>query len=224
MKLNEVVPWGRTRDENQRMFNLTDADLSKRILGVGDGPASFNVEMTAAGHSVTSVDPIYAFSARQLQERIDETYKTVIEQMHKNTHQYNWTNFRNADELGQERMKAMNQFLSDYENGREQGRYQAVSLPKLPFNDQSFDVALCSHLLFLYSDQLSESFHLESIRELIRVANEVRIFPLISLNGQPSPYLNAVLSDCEVKGIQSELVNVDYHFQKGAYQLLRLYM
>lgn len=84
MKLNEIVPWGRTLDEYRRMFTLADADLTKRILGVGDGPASFNAEMTAAGHFVTSIDPIYAFSAEQLKTRIDDTYKTVIEQMCRN--------------------------------------------------------------------------------------------------------------------------------------------
>lgn len=222
MNLNEVIPWGRTLAEYQRMFNLTDSDLGKRILGVGDGPASFNTEMTTDNHSVTSIDPIYAFSAAALQKRISDTYQTVIEQVRKNADQYNWTTFRDADELGQERMKAMEQFLNDYETGSKQGRYLTISLPKLPFTDRSFDLALCSHLLFLYSDHLSEEFHLESIHELIRVAHEVRIFPLISLNGQRSPYLNKVLTACQTLGIQADILTVGYHFQKGAYQMLRI--
>ena len=40
--LDQVVPWGRSFDEYRRMFALTDADLSRVILGCGDGPASFN--------------------------------------------------------------------------------------------------------------------------------------------------------------------------------------
>jgi hypothetical protein len=39
--LDKVVPWGRSFDEYVRMFDLTPADLGKRILGCGDGPASF---------------------------------------------------------------------------------------------------------------------------------------------------------------------------------------
>ncbi|GAB4042533.1 SAM-dependent methyltransferase [Spirosoma jeollabukense] len=222
MKLSEVVPWGRTLDEYQRMFNLTDADLEKRILGVGDGPASFNTEMTKAGRSVVSVDPIYEFSGQELKKRIDDTYDTVIDQMRKNKDRYHWTTFCDVDQLGCKRMQAMAQFLSDYEDGQQQGRYVANALPGLPFADWSFDVALCSHLLFLYSEQLPEAFHLESVRELCRVASEVRIFPLISLNGQPSPYLNSVLADCQARGIRTEIVSVDYHFQKGANQMLRL--
>lgn len=46
---------------------------------------------------------------------------------------------------------------------------------------RSFDLAVCSHLLFLYSEHLSEDFHVESIKELCRVAGEARIFPLLEL-------------------------------------------
>ena len=60
--LDQIVPWGRTFDEYRRMFALTDADLTRRILGCGDGPASFNAEATLRGVRVLSIDPIYASS------------------------------------------------------------------------------------------------------------------------------------------------------------------
>ena len=64
MKLEQVVPWGRSLAEYRAMFTLSEEDLQKRILGCGDGPASFNAEMTASGKpTVTSVDPLYAFEA-----------------------------------------------------------------------------------------------------------------------------------------------------------------
>jgi hypothetical protein len=66
MKLNEVVPWGRTLQEYKLMFALSDTDLNKKILGCGDGPASFNTEMTELGYSVVSIDPIYEFSVDQI--------------------------------------------------------------------------------------------------------------------------------------------------------------
>lgn len=222
MKLTEIVPWGRTLAEYQHMFSLTDSDLSKRILGVGDGPASFNAQMTAAGYSVVSVDPIYAFTADEIERRIADTYPIIIEQVEKNAHQYNWTTFRHVDQLGAERMNAMKQFLDDYKSGDGASRYLNVSLPRLPFADQSFDIALCSHLLFLYSEQLSETFHQDSVTELVRIAKEVRIFPLTTLNGQPSPYLDGILAACRAKNVRAEVVSVDYHFQKGACQMLQL--
>ena len=47
--LNQVIPWGRSLQEYKRMFNLSAEELDLRILGVGDGPASFNSEMNALG-------------------------------------------------------------------------------------------------------------------------------------------------------------------------------
>ncbi len=52
MKLEEVVPWGRTLAEYQSMFSLSETDLTAKILGCGDGPASFNAEMMKLGYSV----------------------------------------------------------------------------------------------------------------------------------------------------------------------------
>jgi hypothetical protein len=66
MKLSEIIPWGRTFAEYRLMFDLSDADLNKRILGCGDGPASFNAEMTELGYTVVSIDPVYQFSAPEI--------------------------------------------------------------------------------------------------------------------------------------------------------------
>ena len=38
--IDEVVPWGRRLDEYRAMFDLSECDLKRRILGCGDGPAS----------------------------------------------------------------------------------------------------------------------------------------------------------------------------------------
>ncbi|MCI5142695.1 MAG: SAM-dependent methyltransferase, partial [Candidatus Electrothrix sp. ATG1] len=40
-QLKEIVPWGRSFQEYVAMFALSEDDLGKRILGCGDGPASF---------------------------------------------------------------------------------------------------------------------------------------------------------------------------------------
>jgi ubiquinone/menaquinone biosynthesis C-methylase UbiE len=46
-------------------------------------------------------------------------------------------------------MAAMQVFLDDHVLGRVEGRYVAAELPALPVADASFDLALCSHFLFL---------------------------------------------------------------------------
>jgi hypothetical protein len=83
-------------------------------------------------------------------------------------------------------MAAMNDFLADYAAGKAQARYIDAELPNLPFPDLSFDLGLCSHFLFLYTTQLGETFHQRAIREMCRVASEVRIFPLVALGSTSS--------------------------------------
>lgn len=222
MELKEVVPWGRTLAEYKLMFNLSDLDLKSSILGCGDGPASFNAEMTEQGYSVVSIDPIYQFSAAQIKQRVEDTYEPIISQVRENSDRYVWQNFKSPEELGQARLAAMEAFLLDYEQGKAAGRYQYQSLPNLEFADQQFDLCLCSHLLFLYSDQLSLDFHLESIHRLLQIAAEVRIFPLLKLDCERSPYVEIVVQELLNQGFKIHVPNVDYEFQKGGNQMLRI--
>ncbi len=204
------------------MFNLSEADLNAQILGCGDGPASFNAEMTELGYSVTSFDPIYQFSAQQIEERIEAVYDTVISQVKQNAHRYVWKNFRDADQLGKCRLAAMKKFLADYETGKKEARYLPQSLPNLDLSDNQFELCLCSHFLFLYSQQRSIDFHLSSIRELLRVCSEIRIFPLLQLDSQPSSYVESVIQECDRQGYQVQIQQVAYEFQKGGNQMLKI--
>ncbi len=218
--LEKIVPWGRSFDEYVAMFSLTESDLEKRILGCGDGPASFNAEMTRRGGKVTSVDPIYQFSAREIKERINATYYDVMEQTRKNRDEFFWKHIKTVEELGLIRMEAMDKFLADYSAG--DGRYVNAELPSLPFGDKGFDIALCSHFLFLYGKQLSVEFHLQSVKELCKVASEVRIFPLLELGAKKSRHLEEVVQALEEDEYECGIEKVTYEFQKGGNQMLRV--
>ena len=52
VKLNDIVPWGRTMDEYQRMFGLSASGMAGGILGCGDGPASFNAEVVKVNYQL----------------------------------------------------------------------------------------------------------------------------------------------------------------------------
>ncbi len=220
--LENVVPWGRSFDEYAAMFALSEDDLQKRILGCGDGPASFNSLHSRQGGRVLSVDPLYRFSAEEVRRRIGETYSDVMEQTRKNMHEFIWKDIRTVDELGRLRMTAMEEFLSDYPLGLEQGRYVDGTLPQLPFPDGEFDLAVCSHLLFLYSEQFSADFHIASIRELCRVAGEVRIFPLLELGARKSRHLQAVTAGLNAEGYNLSIIPVPYEFQVGGNQMMKV--
>jgi hypothetical protein len=222
ISLENVVPWGRTMNEYERMFSLTNADLSRSILGCGDGPASFNSQWTARGGQVLSVDPIYAFSAGEIEKRVRDTYEVIIRGVRENPDDFVWNDIASPEALGELRLSAMRRFLEDFEIGKQQGRYIEASLPNLPFAGKQFDLALVSHLLFLYSEQLDLNFHRAALEELCRVAREVRIFPLLALGSVPSPHLEPIVNEWRARDYQVDLVRVNYEFQKGGHTMLRL--
>jgi hypothetical protein len=223
MELEKIVPWGRSKKEYMEMFNLTREDLlSKRILGCGDGPSSFNTEVDYDEGKVVSVDPLYGYSKQEIMQRIDEVREEVMAQVKAHADNFVWKNIPDIESLEHMRIEVMMEFLMDYEDGREEGRYIKASLPELPFEDQRFDLALSSHLLFLYSDQLDREFHIRAIEEMLRVASEARIFPLLTLNNTPSPHLEAVMAHFRDRGYDVEVVKTAYEFQKGADEMLRI--
>lgn len=218
-RLDNIVPWGRKCEEYVRMFSLDECDLQKKILGCGDGPASFNAEMTKRNSNVVSVDPVYKFSAAQIRERVEIIRPVIMAETRMHQSQFVWDFFKDPDELERYRMQAIARFLDDFEIGQNEGRYIQGQLPNLPFQDQSFELSLVSHLLFLYSDLMDTSVHLQSIRELLRVSQEVRIFPLLNLETCRSqhvdPVINAFSGQWDVK-----IVRVDYEFQAGGNEMM----
>jgi hypothetical protein len=197
------------------MFALSTDDLSGGTLGCGDGPASFNAEAMAAGHAVVSCDPIYALAAGDIRRRVEETYETILSQVRLHPEQFVWDFFCDADDLGRHRLATMHRFLGDFDRGKQEGRYLAASLPSLPFADGEFHLAVVSHLLFLYSEHLDAAFHVESAFELLRVAGEVRIFPLLTLDRRWSPHVEPVRSALVAAGYTVEVIAVPYEFQRA---------
>ena len=220
--IDGVVPWGRTMAEYCGMFDLGERDLRGRILGCGDGPASFNAEMSAQGYRVVSVDPLYAFPAEAIEQRVEETYEIIMEQLARNREDFVWTYVPSLPALGQRRMGAMRRFLADFARGKTEGRYLDASLPDLPFDDNAFDLALSSHFLFLYSEQFDLTFHVRALQEMLRVATEARAFPLLQIGGAPSPHVQGVIDAFTAEGIQARIEDVPYEFQRGGSRMLRL--
>ena len=221
--LDKAVPWGRTFDEYVRMFDLSAANLASRILDCAGGPASFNAEVRGFGGKAVSCDPIYEFSRAEIARRVEETRDTILKMTYEAREHFVWREIKSVEHLSQIRMAAMQQFLDDLPAGVSEGRYRVAELPALPFRDAEFDLALCSHFLFTYSDILSLEFHLASIRELCRVAREARIFPVLASFGiARSPHLANVLGVLTSEGYRCELQRVQYEFQKGGNEMLRV--
>ncbi|MFN6560786.1 MAG: SAM-dependent methyltransferase [Nostoc sp. ChiSLP01] len=222
MVLDKVVPFGRSMDEYIKIFNLTNADLNKKIIGVGDGPASFNAEMTRQGKSVVSIDPLYQFSGDRILQRFNEVVDNIINQVKATPNDWVWSYHKSPEDLRHNRVKVIQEFLADYQNGKNTNRYIFGELPNLAYNNQEFDIALCSHLLFLYSDQLDYDFHLNSVGEMLRIAQEIRIFPLIDLMLKPSPHLERIIKYYNNKGYKINIEKVEYELQPGGNKMLKI--
>lgn len=221
LEYREVLPWGRSFAEYEQMFRLTPSDTRKKILGCADGPASFNAGMRKRGQRIVSCDPLYTFTPDQIRSRIAGAFVDVMAQTRKNAHLFVWSAIRSSGHLAQVRMEAMTDFLADYELASD-GRYVAGELPSLPFAENSFDLALCSHFLFLYSARLSLTFHLRAVSELCRVAREVRIFPLVTLDAETSPHLDPLVDNLKRSGYAVALERVGYEFQRGGNMMMRI--
>lgn len=204
------------------MFSLTDDDLSGRIVGCADGPAAFNAAMARRGERVVSCDPLYGFSGGEIRARIDATRAFLVAAAREAADRFVWNRITSPEDLGRVRMAAMEEFLSDYDAGRREGRYLPLSLPSLALPDDAFDLALCSHFLLLYSSELDFDFHVRAVREMCRVAPEARIFPLLDLEGRRSSHLEPLVAALRDAGLLAVIEDVDYEFQRGGNEMLRV--
>jgi hypothetical protein len=55
---------------------------------------------------------------------------------------------------------------------------------------------------------------------MCRVADEARVFPLLTYDGEPSPLLAPVVEELRAQGYETKVRPVPYEFQRGGDQLL----
>ncbi|KYD10268.1 hypothetical protein B4119_4229 [Parageobacillus caldoxylosilyticus] len=106
---------------------------------------------------------------------------------------------------------------------RNKNRYIPAVLPTLPFDDKQFDLTLSANFLFLYEDKLDYEFHLQTIKELMRVTkDEVRIFPTTNFACERYKYLDKLIRDIHSLGWITEEIKVPYEFQKNTNTMLKI--
>ncbi len=140
VQLEQVVPFGRSLAEYIQMFNLTDADLQTAILGVGDGPASFNAEGTRLGYRIKSIDLLYVLNAlrksaiafmRYFYAVVDQ----VIAQVEQAPDDWVWTYHGSPAGLRQNRERVTQLFCEDFDQRKHQDCSRlsfALPLSRLP--------------------------------------------------------------------------------------------
>ncbi|UOE95767.1 class I SAM-dependent methyltransferase [Alkalihalobacillus sp. LMS39] len=218
--LDRVVFIGRTFEEYLSIFQLTEKELQqKRVLDCPAGACSFTAVANKKGMDVTACDIAYVHQAKALLEKGKLDIEHAMEQVQKEKDLYVWDYFNDVTELAETRKQALADCYEHMVSTPD--RYHAVTLPSLPFQDHEFDIILSAHFLFLYADRLDFAFHKAALTEMLRVVSEeVRIFPLVDLNGNRYEHLDEIIEDLRSQGYSVEERLSDYEFQQNANSML----
>lgn len=214
---------GRGFEEYLLMFKLNLPDLAHcHILDCNAGASSFTAEMNHKGYDVIAADILYGQSAEKMENISENDFLTLMNAHKDLKNEEDWGFFENHDHMIQYRIKSYNKFFEHYKTGKD-AFYIESKLPKLPFRNNSFHLVLSSHLLFLYDDRLDYNFHLQSVKEMIRVSSqEVRIYPLVRLrSNRKSKFVDSLIRDLS-PNYHTEIQKVDYRFREGADEMLRI--
>lgn len=184
-------------DEYKRMFDLPDRLEGKRILDIAGGASSFTVDCCSRGIDAQAVDPRYAYAPEIVLADAREEIETSTEKLRSLAHRFDWSYYGNIDLHRAGRLDSFQRFAADFAAADANNRYVAGALPSLPFANETFDIVLCSHFLFLYADQFDASFHERAVLDMIRICRpggQVRIYPLKSLRWEPYPQMDSLLT------------------------------
>lgn len=220
MQLDDFLITGRTFEEYAAFFNL-DAETMRnmRVLDCPGGASSFIAEAKRRGIAAQGCDILYGYDRDALRVQGEKS----IEKIYADTGwaaDNDFSFYHSIEGHKAHRTLALEAFCSDYNPAD----YRFAELPKLPYPDDSFDLILSSHLLFVYDDRLDEAFHEASITEMLRVGREVRIFPLVD-------YKNSRVDEWEnlspfayrmAEKFGGEMIRVGFEFQKGAGFMLKV--
>jgi hypothetical protein len=232
---DKVLFFGRNLAEYCEMFNLEPESLvGKRVLDCPSGPASFVAEANAMGINAIGCDPLYENDIATLTARIETEMVECLDRQAKVTHLFDpdkKPTYPNA------KMEAFRRFADDFAEHTapsgapaHHGRYLAESLPSLPFEDNRFDLAVSGNFLFLYSDyneggMLFDSpfdyqFHLNAILEFLRVAKEIRMYPIKGPHKDGHAFVKPLVDELRQRNFQPAIIPVKYRDVIGAHDML----
>lgn len=223
MATPEVIPgWIHGLEEYEQMFDLQAEDYQKSILDFPGSISSFNADVHQHAKQVVSGDAIYGMDDTAINAYAKQLIQ--LNRDHLTAH---------ADDILQHGERALEaifsmwdanaqRFLADYQTGKQQQRYQQVLMPDLPYDNHQFQLALCSDYVFNRHAQ-NDCRPEQVVAELCRVAEEVRIFPLLAENGEISEWLGPLMLDLQQRNHGIEIRQVAFENLKGGNAMLRVW-
>lgn len=223
--LKKFVLWGHRLNDYKAMFNLSESFLeTSEIIEYGSGITSFNAEMTALGRKVISIDPMYALTLEEIKASVNEVFDATIETIKNNKEKYNWKNHDALKALIHSRREGIELFYNDFDQGIKEGRYLSCINPDILIaEDCCFDLALITHHLFVNFDDQGVEEHVALIHEMIKIAGEVHVFPLLDKYGQISKLLGPVMLSLQQSQLGLEVCQVGSQLQKSGNAMLRVW-
>lgn len=221
--MRRIALWGQHLDEYQDMFALTDDDLRKSFLEYNSGVSAFNVEVRSKALSCVSCDPWYVLDKNSLREKIELNFNTRIRELQNNLDSLDVSRYGSFEQLVNYRRKGIESFFADFEDGLVSKRYLPITTDELPFPDFQFDFALIANNFFADLDYQTVEYHIAKIKELARVAKDVRIFPLVDANGTPSNLLGPIIMGLYQDNFRVEVKDVAYYLQHRGNAMLRVW-
>lgn len=221
-KLEGPIFIGRSWAEYLKMFDLNLKKLhGKKLLDCAAGASSFTSFMSKNGFDVTAVDLLYNESPDFLNNKCKEHLEALVVALGHMDNEFSWSFFNNLNELKSHRIESCNEFSYDFKLNKGKN-YICGDLRKLPFSDDSFEMVLCAHLLFIYDHRLDWNFHQKAVEEMIRVSSEeVRIYPLVKNKGIKSIFVDKIIQHLP-ETVETEICKVDYQFRRGGNEMLRI--
>jgi hypothetical protein len=218
-----LIPgWVYDLADYRQIFDLSEEDLGKRILDFPGGISSFNAQMHEAGHFVVSGDPHYQLEFPAMSDLAAERLAQNEQDLREHLDRLKFQDEAHLQVIFQNWLKNKDKFLGDYSSGLREHRYQEMHLPKLPFKDFHFELALCSDLLF-HAHARGGLSPQELMAELSRVALEVRIFPLLDEKNKMPQSIGPLLLEYQKQDYGLEVREVPYEVKKGGNAMLRVW-
>lgn len=221
LELDRVVLLGRTLEEYTRFFALDlEPWRGQKILDVAAGVSSFTAEARTLRYEVTGFDRIYSLHPDEIQAKCERDLDEVARDIGVKP-VYRWDFYKTPAGMRAYRERAYQTFLRDIRAHAE--HYVAGELPRTSFEDNQFNLTLASYLLFVYEDQLTYEFHKQTLQELMRItANEIRVYPLVTFEAEPSGYLERLRGEPSFRDWRFEIISTDFEFLRNSNCYLKI--
>ncbi len=216
---NDILFVGRSLQEYVDMFALSAADLQRPILSVASGGSSLGAELRSSNPAVTSLDPLYSQPPAAVEQLITQQLQRLEDAIDEGSPEWVWSYHRSKQDLLTSRTKTLHAFLNDYRLHHGNDNYITDALPFVS-TERKYGLCLCSHFLFLYGNLLDYDFHIASVQRLLEIANEIRIYPIMTQELVQYPHLNTLRDELQQKGIRSYTVPVPYRLRKDSNHML----